>query len=234
VQANRRFTGGLELAASYTWAGGMQNGWNQNNPLPSSAARTRTQLQRHVLNFSYVYQLPKASRLLKGGAIAKQVLDNWQVSGISTFAVGLPSNVSASTTDSFNFTGGGESCGTYNQTGSAVLDRSQRSLTQWFNTSVFTRPTGRGDIGNNCDTAKFTLPGFNNQDISIFKNFPITEKRYFQFRMEMYNAFNHTQFNAVNTAAQFDATGKQTSTTFGNVTSARDPRRMQFSLRFNF
>jgi hypothetical protein len=33
------------------------------------------------------------------------------------------------------------------------------------------RSTGRGDIGNNCNNAKFTLPGFNNHDLSLFKMF---------------------------------------------------------------
>jgi len=121
------------------------------------------------------------------------------------------------------------------QTGNASLPRDQRSVNQWFNTSVFQRPSGRGDIGNNCNNGKFILPGFNNHDVSLFKTFPLkNEKRNIQFRWELYNALNHTQFNAVNMAAQFDPTGKQTNTQFGKVTSARNERRMQFSLRFNF
>jgi hypothetical protein len=55
-----------------------------------------------------------------------------------------------------------------------------------------------------------------------------------QFRAEVYNLFNHTQFADVNTAAQFDATGKQTNVNFGKVTSARNERRMQLSIRYIF
>jgi hypothetical protein len=240
VQANRRFTRGVELASSFTWASGMTNGWNQNNPLPSSAARQRNDLiQKLVLNFSYIIDLPKGSRLIPG-PVSRAVLDNWQISGISTFATGRPSNVTAAYTDNFDFSGGGETCSPSNgapiiQTGSAVLPRDQRTVDRWFDTSVFQRPSGRGDIGNNCNTAKFILPGFNNHDLSVFKNFPIGEgRKQFQFRAEAYNALNHTQFNAVDTAAQFDATGKQTKATFGQVTSAKDGRRLQFSLRFMF
>jgi hypothetical protein len=232
VQANRRFARGFEIAGTYTYAGGTSNGWNQNNPLPSSAARSRLSVQQQVFNMSYVVDLPGGSKLLPG-KVSKAVLDNWQVSGVSTFANGLPSDVSFSTSDSFDFSGGGETCGMV-QTGDAKLARDRRSVDQWFNTSVFQRPSGRGDIGNNCNNAKFILPGFNNHDVSLFKSFHITEKKVLQFRAEAYNTLNHTQFNAVNTAAQFDAAGKQTATQFGKVTSARNERRMQMSLRFSF
>jgi hypothetical protein len=232
VQANRRFAHGFELGASYTYAGGTANGWNQNNPLPSSAARSRLAVQKQVFNISYVIDLPNASRLAPG-KVSHVVLDNWQVSGVTTFANGLPSDVSFSTTDNFDFTGGGESCGMV-QTGNAMLPRDQRTVDHWFNTAVFQRPSGRGDIGNNCNNAKFILPGFNNQDVSLFKSFHITEKKILQFRWELYNALNHTQFNAVNTTAQFNPAGQQTQTQFGKVTSARNERRMQFSLRFSF
>lgn len=246
VQVNRRFAGGFELAGTYTWASSTSNNfigtatsgtdsgvYYQLSPKLNRSVNPLVQSQ--VVNVSYIVDLPRGSKLVPGRA-AKWVLDNWQVSGISTFATGLPSNVTFTTTDSFDFAGGGEVCGTgIVQTGSAFLPRDQRTVDHWFNTSVFQRPTGRGDLGNNCNNYKFRLPGFNNQDISVFKNFPIGEgKRLFQFRFEMYNAFNHTQFMTVNTAAQFDPTGKQTSVSFGKVTAARDPRRMQLSLRFSF
>jgi hypothetical protein len=100
---------------------------------------------------------------------------------------------------------------------------------------VFQRPSGRGDIGNNCNNAKFTLPGFNNHDLSLFKTFPLKgERRTLQFRWETFNALNHTQFNAVGTTASFNPAGQQTNTTFGQVTSAKDGRKMMFSLKFQF
>ena len=69
----------------------------------------------------------------------------------------------------------------------------------------------------------------------MFKNFPIgSENRKLQFRWEIYNLFNHTQYNAVNNVARFDPQGNQVNTAFGQVTSARQERRMQGSLRFTF
>ena len=235
VNANRRFARGLQLSAAYTWAGGTANGWNQNNPLPSIVARSRnTLVQKQVAVLTYTWDVPKGSKLIHG-AVASQVLDFWQIQGVTAFANGQISNVSAGTTDNFDFTGGGESCGTFVQTGNAVLPRDQRTVDRWFNTDVFQRPVGRGDIGNNCNNAKFLQPGFNNHDISVFKKFPLkSEKRTLEFRAESFNAFNHTQFQTIGTTAQFDTAGRQTNTTFGKVTAARDGRKMVFGLKFSF
>ena len=170
------------------------------------------------------------------GAVTRQALDGWQLQGVSTFATGQVSNVIFTTSDAYDFSGGGEVCGTgIVQTGSAVLPRDQRTVDSWFNAGVFKRPSGRGDIGNNCDNAKFTLPGFNNHDLSLFKKFNLrSENRTLEFRWETFNTFNHTQFSTVGTAAAYAADGTQTNTTFGRVTAAKDGRKMMFGLKFSF
>ncbi len=235
AQVNRRFVGGVELAGTFTYAGGTSNGWNQNNPLPSSAARSRSMnVQQLVFNLSYVIDIPGGSKLIKVPA-SKWVLDNWQFSGITTFANGGLSDIGTGsnlTSDNFDFSGGGESCGVI-QTGDAKLVRGDRTDQRWFNTSVFQRPTGKGDLGNNCNNAKFRLPGFNNHDWSLFKNFPVREGKVLQLRWELYNTFNHTQYSTVDNNPKFNTAGVASST-FGKVTNARTERRMQLSLRFNF
>jgi hypothetical protein len=120
-------------------------------------------------------------------------------------------------------------------TGRALLPHGQRTAARWFDTSVFKRPSGRGDIGSDFTNYKFRGPGFNNWDVSVFKNFPVfSEKRTLQLRWEFYNLLNHTQFSAVNNTARFDPQGAQVNAQFGQVTAARLERRMQASLRFNF
>ena len=254
MQLTRRFTGGIELAGSYTWAKGFQNFFpnnvanNQNrvnnaqvfqdNPLPPEASRSRSRIQEHVVVASYTIDVPNGSGKLGGAAPARWLLDNWSVSGISTFATGHHQAVTFTTTDNFDFTGGGERCGNADgpyavQTGDANLS-SDRTIDRWFDTSVFQRPTGQGGIGNNCDNAHVLLPGFHNHDLSIFKNFPMKGTQRVQFRWEIYNLFNSLQFNEVDTSAIFDAQGRQTDTNFGKVISARNERRMQFSLRYSF
>ena len=59
-------------------------------------------------------------------------------------------------------------------------------------------------------------------------------RRTLQFRAELYNALNSMQVSTVNTTATFDANGNQTNAAFGQVTAARDARRIQLALRFMF
>jgi Carboxypeptidase regulatory-like domain/TonB dependent receptor len=234
MQLSRRFTGGVELAGSYTWAKGFTSGIYQNNPLPREAARDRNNIQEHVVVASYIVEIPNVSAKLGGSRPVSWLLDNWRVSGITTMATGDISNVTASYSDSFNFSGGGENCGNLIQTGNARLPRDERTIDRWFDTSVFQRPSGRGQIGNNCDNDKITLPGWHNYDLTLFKDITLRGTQKVQFRWEIYNLFNSLQFQDVDTTAQFDANGNQTDTNFGKVTSARTERRMVFGLRYSF
>jgi hypothetical protein len=118
-------------------------------------------------------------------------------------------------------------------TGTAQLPFGERTFDRFFNTSVFARPA-KGDWGN---AAKDIVrgPGINNWDISLFKNFALwSERKTLQFRCEMYNAFNHTQYSSVDTTARFDTAGNQVNARFGQVTATRSPRVVQFSLSFRF
>jgi hypothetical protein len=73
-----------------------------------------------------------------------------------------------------------------------------------------------------------TGPGTNNFDATFQKEFPLRETMRLQFRADMFNFFNHPNFdqpNRIFTAA---------SSNFGSISSAQDPRQMQFSLRLAF
>ena len=92
-------------------------------------------------------------------------------------------------------------------------------------------------VGTLGDPSKvlFRGPGLNNWDVSLFKNFALTERFKGQFRCESYNVFNHTQFSAVDTNVKFDnRTGVQANPLFGQFTTSRLPRRMQLALRITF
>jgi hypothetical protein len=74
----------------------------------------------------------------------------------------------------------------------------------------------------------------NDWDIGLKRAFRIKENKGFEFRMDCYNAFNHTQYNGVNSTARFDANGNQINGQFGWMTGARPPRRMEASIRLRF
>ncbi len=234
VSVNRRFTSGLRLGFSYSYSKYMDV-TNGNTALPlyqplhswSYGVDPADQTHSATVNFSY--NIPNASKYVSN-PIVKYTLDNWLLSGIGQFTTGQPVAVSFTTTDGTNLTGGGDAqridvCGNANSGG--------HTFYQWFNTAAFCRP-GLNDPGN---AGKYDLrnPGVSNWDLALSKNFPIkSEKRYIELRWEAYNAFNHTQYASVNTAARFTPTGAQSNALFGEVVSTRTPRVMQGSLRFTF
>jgi len=242
MQLTRRFTGAFEMAGSYTWARGYQHTLRQ--VLPSTM--DRMDIQEHVVVVSYMYAVPSASRKLGGNGVVAAILDNWRLSGISTFAKGGRGNVGVTYSPAFDFTGGGEGCtgsngstsgNVFNVVGDPELPSGQRNIDRWFNTDAIKPATGRGDLGNMaaCDPWKFALPGYNNHDLSLFKDIKLKHGQTLQYRWEIYNLLNSVQFQTVNTSAVFDpTTGAQTNANFGKVTAARNERRMQMALRYSF
>jgi hypothetical protein len=117
-------------------------------------------------------------------------------------------------------------------TGNPVLPRSDRTFSRNFDTRVFQAPAV-ATVGNAGKTI-LRGPGINNWDLAVIKAFAIRERLRLQFRTEMYNAFNHTQFSAFDTTARFDARGAQVNGQLGQFTAARNPRYIQLALRLNF
>jgi hypothetical protein len=133
-----------------------------------------------------------------------------------------------------------------------VLSSGQRNFFHWFNPYAFTLPGVLVPVGANTPKAGVldlrlpagvysmtgpviaTGPGIENFNLSVFKNFTMGERAHLQFRAEAYNALNHTQFSGVDTQPVFNQFGQQVSSSFGQVTSARDARVMQFALRVSF
>jgi hypothetical protein len=146
-----------------------------------------------------------------------------------------------------NFTGGGDGARPV-LVANPILPSDQRTFYQYFNVAAFKEPTPIdpksctasgcppitiANIGN-MPTMPIRGPGVANFNTSLFKNVMVKERLAFQLRAEAYNLFNHTQYQNVNTTVQFNAAGQQINAAAGNITSARDPRIMQFALRVSF
>ena len=237
IAANRRFTRGLQFGMAYTFSkllGYASADGDVLSPYFSPRQRNYGRLsfdRPHTLVVNYMYDLPRLGRKL-GSKPAGWLLDNWQVSGITSFISGAPFTPGFSTVDGQDITGSAEGA-RINVTGNGNLPKGDRGFYQNFNTSAFARPALR-DFGN-AGVNILRGPGTNNWDFNLSKRVPLfSEARFVQFRTELFNAWNHTQFSGLFTTARFDATGKQVDSNFGAYSAARTPRVIQLSLKVVF
>ena len=129
-----------------------------------------------MLVASYQVQIPRASSPFGGNRGVSWVLDNWRISGISTFGTGGHGNIGTITySPSFDFHGGGENCGLYKVVDEVELPRGDRSIDRWFDTSAIAPLSGRGDYNTDCREWKFALPGWHNHDLTLFKDIRLKE-----------------------------------------------------------
>ena len=217
----RRFARGLHLQASYTWSKGL--GHSEGNPLDSRNKDLDfgpVDLDRpHMFSFNYVWELPF---FRNQPGVVPAVLGGWQISGITSFQSGLPITVTQPG-DVANF-GGGTAAQRPDLVGDPNAGRGQ-SLSRYFNVDAFrqvTRPLGIGTS----PVGVVHGPGINNFDFSLFKNITPRESMKIQVGLELFNIFNHPQFEGVGAGIG--------SPTFGVVTDARDPRVIQFRTKLSF
>ena len=239
TQVRRSFSRGLQFGAAWTWAKAMNYGDDYSSGVATFLSPRFWNYgpggydRAHTLSVNWVYDLPKASRNWNN-PLVHWVFDNWQFAGDCAFVSGSPQGVSLSLADGADLTGGGDGNSVV-ITGPAMLSKGERTFDRFFDPSVFARPA-KGSYGSGAGASRYAFrgPGINNWNLTFFKSIPVKEKVRFQFRWEMYNAFNHTQFNGVDTTARFDAAGRPVNTRFGQITGARAPRTQQLALRLSF
>lgn len=235
VTARRRFAQSVQFGFAWTWSKAMNYNDFDNNPISVLASPRfwnyglSTFDRTHMVRMDWTWDLPKART---GNAALNYVVNNWQLSGITSFISGEPVNVSWTNTTPIDITGTASQGARINVTGNPILPKGERTFSRNFRTEVFQRPAV-GTFGNSA-TTQLRGPGINNWDMVLMKNLPIRENLRMQFRAEAYNAFNHTQFATFDAAARFDPQGNQVNARFGEYLSARAPRIMQFALRLYF
>ena len=235
VTANRRFVKNLEMGLAWTWSKTLDF-----NDSDFGAINTVAPLRewnygragfdrRHIVKINWLWSLPKRQWEFRPAGL---VLNDWQISGITTFQSGAPVNVGYSLVEATDLSGTPSISPRIQVVGDPVLPKGERTFSRNFRTDVFRVPAA-GTLGF-MSKNMLTGPGINNWDVAIYKNFIIREGVRFQFRSELYNAFNHTQFSAYDSTARFDAAGNQVNTQFGQFTAARDPRIVQLAIRLQF
>jgi len=243
----KRFSHGLQFLASYTWAkelstdslastgpnGGVSLG-NQYDPRARYGTDFFVRPQRLVV--SYVYELPFFKN---SAALLHTTLGGWKFAGVTTIQSGHP--LAVENTNAFNLFGINGVDGDFAQLGpnctvSQVSTRGsvQRKLNNFINQSCFTNyPAISADGGTafgNTRPGILRGPGQNSTDFSLIKNFSLhwpNDAAGVEFRAEMFNAFNHPQFDDPGFAVDGQSFGQITST-------VGSPRISQFALKISF
>jgi hypothetical protein len=228
----RHTTRRLTVLAGYTFSKSEDQSSNLGeavNPLDPALSKALSSFDvKHNFVVSYNYRLPFAQLFHASNEWTR----GWELSGITHFSSGLPvtlvnfgdNSLLGSEPNGINNFGVDEP----DYTGAALnLNSNPRNGQAYFNTAAFTQ-NALGTPG----TAKrrfFYGPGMNNYDLALLKNVRLSEAKSLQFRIEAFNAFNHTQFFGPQAVD-----GNIDSSTFGNVIGATSPRLVQLGFKFLF
>lgn len=236
----------LQLLLGYTFSKSLDNSsgyGEQFNPINPRLSRGLSAFDStHNFVASYAYTLPFDK--LPG---PKRLTNGWQLSGITRFSTGLPVTILETDDRSLLGTGFGGPItlpvDTPNLLKPVQMMNPRNPSHVFFSTSSFGAVT-LGQEGN-ASRRFFHGPGVNNWDMALLKTTQITERVNVQFRAEFFNIFNHAQF--INPSGgglasfncpvsnQISPTGcTQSSSSFGVITSAADPRIGQLSVKVNF
>ena len=242
----RRFQSDLTLRVAYTWSKSIDNVAEPLNTNSGNAQNGRDYTPwRAVSDFdipqrvvaSYVYDLPfgKGKKMANSGPLM-WIIGGFRTAGSWTYAAGRPFTVSAggslsNALDPFGAatavpniigpiaTPGNVDCWYYNSRQTACKSLAP-AATDGFSLQ---QPGQLGNAGRNI----LRGPNVRVFDFSLQRNFPITERAGLEFRWEVFNLFNTTQFSLPNRDFSSSAAGTIT-------TLASDPRVMQFALRLLF
>lgn len=226
IGMEKRYSHGLSLLANYTRSKMIDD-------LSANGANGRTDpFNRaldygisnddvpNVFNFSGMWQIPNTR--LRG--LSGKLVNGWELTAITNWRSGFPYSIFSNVDNSFS--GIGSDRADY-LGGPAALDpdRSHGALIQeYFNVAAFA-PNAIGTFGN---SGKNILRGPRafDTDMGLLKNFALVERMALQFRAEFFNLFNNVNFNSPQNYLGSSSTGQ--------ITSAGNPRVLQFALKLSF
>ena len=231
VKLDRRFQDQIGFHIGYTWGKsyvgnsggayfeGVQNEYNR------AASKGRPRWDRTQSFFtSLVWELPffqNASGMTRG------ILGGWEFTSIMTLASGLPYGPVVAT-DIYDL--GSRRNVLPHRICDGQLSEGSRTVDRFFDASCFVMPTG-GEYGNS-SRHPLDTDGIANVDLGFHKDFVIGEGKEVEFRVEMFNALNHTMFDVP--CAGNGSCGRVGTANFGKVRGSAFPREIQFGFRFRF
>lgn len=238
TRVEKRFSTGLTFISSYTWghaiddrpgqgsASSVQNNYNFRNERGDADFDVR-----HRLTVSSVYEIPVGRGRRLGNdwnRAVDAILGGWGLSGIGVFQGGRPFTVSLTTNPSGSLLGPGAD--RPNLVSGTRLVPSNQGPDNWINRDAFLLPATStfGTAGRNIARG----PTYKSVDISLLKNFAISETRRVQFRAEFFNIANHPNFALPNARWAATVAG---APNFGRITQTiGSERQIQFGLRLEY
>lgn len=238
----RRFSSGLQFGAVYTFSKNITDASTdrsdtvQDNSNPN-LERGLSQFDRtHVFTANFVYDLPFGkNRMWNLGGAGNAILGGFQIAGIYTKQSGTPLTII-------------QGAGTYVRNGVPIvtsadpldtaiavrpnlicdpnLSRGDRNPRRWFDTNCFDPLLTTSAAFGNSGRGIVRGPGIHVFDLSVYRTIRFTESFNLQLRAEAFNIFNWVNYGNPNTTLG--------NALFGQITTARDPRIIQFGIKLNF
>jgi Carboxypeptidase regulatory-like domain len=227
MMVQKRFSRGLQFQAAYTYSKSIDDGSTFEETLDPFNYRASRGLslfnskQRFVV--SYDWELPST----KYRGFAGRVLNDWEVSGITQFQSGFP--IRLNTEDDNELINSLFFLGTEapSLNGPLQILNPKTNGGFYLNYNQFSDPP-LGQFNNGTQRTLCCGPGLIDWDFSVHKKIALSETKYVQFRAEIFNVFNRTNYSNP------DGGYSDGATSFGLITSAGDPRLLQFALKFFF
>ena len=234
VQLRQSFRKGLSGTFNYTLGHAIDDTSDVRNTVPTNSYNLRNERGnstfdiRQIVTSFVSYEVPAFT------AFAPRLTKGWQLNSLLTFHGGSPINILAGT----NVSGTGENRDRVDLVGDPFANvpvLTGTTAVQFFNKAAFAKPAAGsfGNLGRNA----FYGPGFGSVDFSVFKKTAITERISTEFRVEIFNLLNRTNWA--------NPTATLSSSSFGQLTSTRngssapglgfgEPRNAQLALKVIF
>ncbi len=251
VIVEKRFSGGLQFLSHYTWSRAMAHESYYFFIDPKVGYGSSYYNRRNAFVFAGNYDLPFGKGKMIGGDVkgwVNEIIGGFSLNGNVAIQGGLPYTPGYASSSSDN-----DVIGFLNKTNQHGFGLHRGSLNaathkvQYFTPSPYVLapagqagdsfgPYARPAAGTFGNLGRDTLwgPGLWNADLSLAKNFNLTERVHFQLRAEAYNAFNHVNLGQPDSCVDCQDGNAGTISSTLSSQDGTTMRRLQFSGRFSF
>ncbi len=220
ADVERQLADGFALRGGFVWRQQLSDVvfFDVSNPRNLAAERGQEGIPRLSGFFNYILHLP--GRPGRASGFLRRALSGWRLSGTTRFVSGSFFTVRLSGDPNND----GLSADRSDRLSHGNLPSGERSVDRWFDTGAFAEPAGFGfgDAGRNI----LEGPGFQVWDVALSKRTALADGHFLEFRLELFNAFNHVNF--------FEPEATFGTSTFGQIFNAHRAREIEIALKYSF